>query len=81
MLVQYIRWYKSIYEMMPNDRPSDDVIADDEALDRWFDKYTRDVAKRMGGTAQSQTHGSDLLGMDKENMIPMMGQNGETPFT
>jgi hypothetical protein len=39
-------WYKSIYEMHPSDKPEDKLIEDDEALDKWFDAYLKDVARK-----------------------------------
>lgn len=45
-LVQWARWYKSLYEMSSADRPDDDLLEDDAALDRWFDAYLREQARK-----------------------------------
>lgn len=55
-----MRWYKSIYEMMPSDKPADDIIEDDERLDRWFEAYLRDLARKSG--AKSGDSRFDLTG-------------------
>ena len=34
-LLQFIEFYSSIYELDDVQRPSDDIIEDDEALDNW----------------------------------------------
>lgn len=38
-LLYWSNYYQSIYEMMPDDQPSDDVIRDDESLDRYMEDY------------------------------------------
>jgi hypothetical protein len=49
-LVYWSNYYQNIYEMMPEDRPSDLVIEDDDALDAYMKAYyeerTREVAER-----------------------------------
>lgn len=59
-LVQWVRWYKSIYEMLPNDKPEDDVIEDDVALDRWFQQYLRESARKLGQRGGDSKY--DLVG-------------------
>lgn len=43
----WIDKYKSIYDMMPGDRPDDAVIEDDDAFDAWLQQYQRDVARKL----------------------------------
>ncbi len=38
-LLYWSNYYQSIYEMMPDDQPEDDVIKDDEALDQHMEAY------------------------------------------
>lgn len=38
-LLYWSNHYQSIYEMMPNDQPDEDVIKDDEALDHYMEVY------------------------------------------
>jgi hypothetical protein len=46
-LVQWARWYKSLYEMPSTDRPDDKLLGDDAALDRWYEQYARDMARKL----------------------------------
>lgn len=43
--------------MMPTDRPDDETIQDDEALDAWYEKYTREVAVAAAQARGAQTRG------------------------
>ena len=49
-LVYWSHYYQNIYEMMPEDQPSELIIEDDEALDAYLSDYykerTQDVAAR-----------------------------------
>jgi hypothetical protein len=47
-LYQWARWYDSIYKMSPTDKPTDQLIADDQQLDLWFDRFLRDAARKLG---------------------------------
>ena len=63
-LVQYAFFYDSIMQLPPSDRPADDVIEDDAALDKWFERYTRDLARKQGkrqGTALSEEEARALI--------------------
>ena len=48
MVLYWSHYYQSIYEMMPDDRPPDSIIVDDEALDAymkdWQEDRSRDAA-------------------------------------
>lgn len=46
MLFEKALFYKSINEMSPVDRPEDKIIEDDEALDRWFETFTKQQARQ-----------------------------------
>ena len=50
-MLQWVRWYKQIYEMPSSDRPDDDTIENDTALDLWFKHFLRNAAKGSGGRA------------------------------
>jgi len=56
--------------MLPSDRPSDELIEDDSALDRWFEAYQRDMIRKLtkkgGGDPRF-----DLAGRSQE--IPVFG--------
>lgn len=68
-LAYWSNFYQSIYEMLPEDRPSDLVIEDDEALDAYmqsyYDERNKDDAARRSKT---RTQGK-LSAFDKEEVI------------
>ncbi len=49
-LLYWSNHYQSIYEMMPNEQPDDDIIKDDEALDSFMEAYfkSREQDKNEG---------------------------------
>jgi len=47
-LMGFARFYESIYGMLPSDRPTDEIIEDDEALDAWYQSYLREQAIKAG---------------------------------
>lgn len=51
-LLSYAKFYESLNELPLSDRPDDDIIADDEAVDRWYQQYVRDVARKAKGNAK-----------------------------
>jgi len=40
-LLYWSNYYQSIYEMMPDEQPDDDIIKDDEALDTYMERYSK----------------------------------------
>lgn len=52
-LLGYARFYESINTMLPSDRPDDDVIQDDVALDKWYQAYLREQAHKSGRRTQA----------------------------
>lgn len=40
-LLYWSNYYQSIYEMMPDERPDDHIIDDDEALDKYMEQYSK----------------------------------------
>lgn len=47
-LLGYARFYQSIHEMLPSDKPDDATIEDDDALDKWYNNYVREQAIKSG---------------------------------
>jgi len=47
MLVRWITFYESIYELDEIERPTEKIIEDDDRLDDWFDGYRADLRKRL----------------------------------
>ena len=68
-LAYWSNFYQSIYEMMPDERPSDFIIEDDETLDTfmaaYYDERTRQDAYRKSKVADP----SKLSSFDKEEVI------------
>ena len=68
-LAYWSNFYQNIYEMMPEDRPSDMIIEDDEALDSYMKDYyeerSREDAVKRGGKS---TKGK-LSAFDSEEVI------------
>lgn len=68
-LVYWSNYYQNIYDMMPEDRPSDEVIEDDSLLDAfmnsYYEKRSREDSHRR---AKGSTSGS-MSSFDKEEVI------------
>ena len=47
-LIGYARFYDSINQMLPSDKPDDKTIEDDDALDKWYQHYIREQAIKSG---------------------------------
>ncbi len=68
-LAYWSHYYQNIYEMMPEDQPSDIIIEDDEALDAYlkdyYDERTRDVASRKDNRKRK----GKLAAFDQQEVI------------
>jgi hypothetical protein len=69
-LCYWSNFYSSVYEMLPDERPSDSVIEDDEALDAfmvsYFEEKNREEAQARGrkennGVKSAWDHGETLV--------------------
>jgi hypothetical protein len=68
-LAYWSNYYQSIYEMLPEDRPTDSVIEDDEALDAYMQSYYDDRNQEdMARRSKHRTRGK-LSAFDKEEVI------------
>lgn len=51
-LLGYARFYQQVYELLPHEQPSEKVLEDDSALDKWWTAFwaekKREIAKAMG---------------------------------
>jgi len=67
-LVYWSHFYQNIFDMMPEDQPSDVIIEDDRALDTYMTEYykekSRDAADRKSRNKQQK-----LSAFDKEEVI------------
>ena len=68
-LAYWSNYYQSIYEMMPEDRPSDLVIEDDEALDAYMQSYYQERNKEDAARRSKHKTSGKLSAFDKEEVI------------
>ena len=68
-LAYWSNYYQSIYEMMPEDRPSDLVIEDDEALDAYMQSYYQERNKEDAARRSKDRSSGKLSAFDKEEVI------------
>lgn len=45
-LIGYARFYQQIHELPLSERPPDDVIEDDAALDQWWERFIREMYRK-----------------------------------
>jgi len=64
-LMHWSNYYQSIYEMLPDDRPTEDIIEDDEALDEYMNEYFKQVEQEQK-INKARNKGSDAF--DKEEV-------------
>lgn len=67
-LAYWSQYYNNIYEMLSEDRPPDDIIDDDEALDAYMNDYYQEKSKEMAVSKGRNRHGK-LSAYDKEEVI------------
>ncbi len=67
-LAYWSNFYQSIYEMMPEDRPPDSIIDDDESLDAYMKDYYEDRNREDASRRSRKTKGK-LSAFDKEEVI------------
>lgn len=69
-LMYWSSFYSSLNEMMPEDKPADSIIEDDEALDAYMDEYFKEQSRKsadskskklVGGSASAWDHQETLV--------------------
>ena len=69
-LVFWSNYYQNIYEMMPDDRPHDNVIEDDESLDAYMNSYYEEKDKELKARNYRKKMGrGKLSAFDSEEVI------------
>lgn len=68
-LVYWSSFYDQVYSMMPEDRPSDEVIQDDKLLDTFMDSYYKEITRQTQAASQKKKHGGKLSAFDAEEVI------------
>lgn len=68
-LAYWSHYYQNIYEMLPEDQPSDDIIEDDQALDAYLQEYYADKNKDSQIRRAKKHSGNKLSAYDSEEVI------------
>ena len=68
-LVYWSNYYQNIYEMMPEDRPTDMVIEDDDALDAYMKAFYQERSKKEAERRHTQSRSGKLSAFDAEEVI------------
>lgn len=68
-LVYWSSYYQNIYEMLPEDKPSDLIIEDDAALDAYMESYYDERNREDASRRSKKDSGGKLSAFDKEEVI------------
>ncbi len=68
-LAYWSNYYQNIYEMFPEDRPSDLVIEDDDALDAYMKSYYDDKSRDDAARRSKASNTGRLSAFDNEEVI------------
>lgn len=68
-LVYWSNFYQNIYEMLPEDRPSDAIIEDDNALDSYLKAYYEERNREDAVRRSQKTSSGKLSAFDREEVI------------
>jgi len=68
-LAYWSHYYQNIYEMLPEDQPSEYVIEDDEALDAYMNDYYEERLRNVGARKDKKKRFGKLSAFDKEEVI------------
>lgn len=68
-LAFWTNYYNNIYEMMPEDRPSDSIIEDDEALDAYMNSFYEERNRNDAARKSKRVSSGKLSAFDREEVI------------
>lgn len=68
-LIYWSSYYSNIYEMMPEDRPPDSIIDDDDALDAYMTDYYNERTKESAARKSNKTNKGRMSAFNKEEVI------------
>jgi hypothetical protein len=68
-LAFWSNYYQQVYEMLPDDRPPDSIIDDDEALDAYMNSYYEEQQKESMARKAKRKTGGKLSAFDQEEVI------------
>jgi len=68
-LLYWSHFYQGIYEMMPDDQPSEEIIEDDAALDAYMENYYKEMKKERF-VKKSKKDGIDAMNNEQVIITP-----------
>ena len=68
-LVYWSNFYQNVYEMLPEDRPSDIIVEDDNALDAYLKAYYEERNREDAARRSKKTSPGKLSAFDREEVI------------
>jgi hypothetical protein len=68
-LSYWSNYYQNVYDMMPEDRPSDIIIEDDDALDAYMKNYYEERNREEAARRSKKTSGGKMSAFDQEEVI------------
>lgn len=68
-LAYWSNFYQNVYEMMPKDRPPDEIIEDDEALDAYMTEFYKERSREAAIERDKAGNKARLSAFDKEEVI------------
>jgi hypothetical protein len=68
-LAYWSNFYQNVYEMMPEDRPTDIIIEDDESLDAYMKEYYDEKNREMAEAQSRKRTGGNMSAFDNEEVI------------
>ena len=68
-VLYWSHFYQGIYEMLPDDQPSEEIIEDDTALDAYMENYYKEMKKERF-VKRSQKDGIDAMKSDQVIITP-----------
>jgi len=74
-LAYWSHYYQNIYEMMPEDQPSEDIIDDDDALDAYLADYYKERNKETAARRDSKKYGRGSLSAFDSQEVIVTGSN------
>ncbi len=75
MVLYWSHYYQSIYEMMPDDRPTESIIEDDEALDAYMKDWTENRNREAAASKAKAGKGSNQKSAWDHNETLVMRTN------
>jgi len=68
-LAFWSNYYQQVYDMMPEDKPPETIVEDDEALDAYMNSYYEEQQKESMARKARKTSGGKLSAFDQEEVI------------